>query len=351
MAAHDEDERTFRVMRRDVRLDEIKLVTPIADPVTGKLKDVILDRMDLKKCLVYSPDLEPEAGRPSENYGNVAEIPAGTDDIPICDEKGEQIIEPSETIDAETGEVENTMHPLVHKRMSEKSYELEQFKWKTFRYIPGTKTEIIDLQEKDEIQQLKDQREADWYDDDTVTLVVDSVTYVPDIIEEPFPKSIYHEITLRDRKEITRFSDKVEDAIREKAEAKMRKQMELEDKIRTPLQELKIEARKVQQEALRARQAESGFGISPMEQVAEEALLEGVEDVETDEEGWKNLPTEHIKKTEPPVADVMVQIGMAMAKNWAKNPAALTENRRKLLERAMAHEHAATLASQSQSRI
>jgi len=256
-------------------------VVPVRDPITNKLKDVILDRMDLRKVLVPA-------------LGKTAKIEAGTDPLP--GDKAGAIIE----------------------RESEDEYELEDFKWKTLRYIPGTDSEIVDHSEKEEEHNY----DQEHYAQDTVALSVDEQTYWPELVNPPFPAGVLREITFTGRKEVTRYSDKIEDAIREKAEARMRKQFELEDKVRTPLQELKVEVKKTQRQALWERRAE----------------LEGVSTTAPKASEKQEEITSAPKKASE--ADIMVIIGRSMAKNLAKNPDAIDPSRRKLVEQVLAQEAA-----------
>jgi len=278
MAAHDSDDRTFRVMRRDIRLDELKLVLPVRDPSTGKLKDVVLEHMDLEKVLVRAE-------------GKTAEIEAGHDPLKVY------------------GEDEKVERTVLGKK-----FELEDYKWKTLRFVPGTQTEIVDHSEKDEEHDW----EADYGPNDTLGIAVDERSYFPEIVEKPFKSSILHEISLRDRKEITRYSEGIEDSIKARAEAKMRKQLELEDKVRTPLMELKGELRREQLKANKERKRE----------------FEG-----------KTVKTKGQQKE-----DVMVTIGRAMARNWASNPSVVTGNRRQLLEEVLAQEGAVSTGTPSDAR-
>jgi hypothetical protein len=264
-------------MRRDVRLDELRLVLPIRDPQTNELKDIILNRMDLQEVLVPAP-------------GKCAEIKPTHRTLTTID--GEMI-----------------------KRESDKAYELEDYKWKTLRYVPGTKTEIVDHSDKDDHDWDKE-----YGPNDTVLISVEEQTYWPELTKDPMPPSVLKEITFRDRKEITKYSDTIEEAIKERAEAKARKQFELEDRIRTPLQELKLELKKVQREARRERQAEFEGGASKTAVTAQESG-EGV-------------------ATPKPLSDIMVTIGQAMARNWAENPHVVTGGRRKLLEKVLEQEGA-----------
>jgi hypothetical protein len=299
MTMHDSDPRSFRIMRRDVRMDEIKLVCSIRNPETQEVKEVILDRVDLKKVLVYSP-------------GKTAEIEKGKGPLPTEDEA----------------------QPIM--RDSDKAYELEDYKWKTIRYVPGTDTEIVDHTEKD----AEHNPDAEYGPDDTLLISVEEQTYWPEVIEHPMPASVLKEISLKDPKTITKFSEHIEDSIREKAQAKMRKQLELEDRIRTPLQELKHELKKVQREALHARRAEfhgtvAAEVIEPPMEETREGVVEASEAVDKAHE--KNKPQRVGKKSQP-TSDIMAAIGQAMARNWAKNPSVATGSRKKLLERVLEQE-------------
>ncbi|KIW05332.1 uncharacterized protein PV09_03851 [Verruconis gallopava] len=307
MAQYDSDDRDFRVLRRNVRLHEIRLVCPIRDPDTQKVREVILDRMDLKKVLVYAP-------------GKTADIEAGSTPLPT--DQGETI-----------------------QRESKEAYELEDYKWKTIRYIPGTTTEIVDHSE------IYDEHnyDAEYGPDDTLLVSVHAQTYWPEIIEHPMPPSVLKEISLKGRKEVTKFSEKIEDSIREKAEAKARKQFELQDKIRTPLQELKQEIRKVQREALRARRAEF---IGPSDAVELRGQNQAQSPVNSYEKGEVESENSQQHVTKPqPVSDVMIQIGRAMAINWAKNPNVVTGNRRRLLDEVLEQEVATTQVTGTEARV
>lgn len=286
-------------MRRDVRLDELKLVVPVRDPDTNKLKDVVLDRMDLKEVLVHTP-------------GKVAQIKAGTQDLPTDQDE-------------------------FVPRESEKAYELEDYKWKTLRYIPSTNTEIVDHSEKDDAHDY----DQEYHAHDTLAIAVDEQTYWPEIIEHPMPSSVLKEISLRDRKEITKYSEKIEDAIKERAEAKMRKQFELEDRIRTPLQELKLELKRTQREALKARKAEFVGAVDS--EAAQKPVKESRSRLTVYEDGAE------VEKLSPaktqPVSDIVVTIGQAMARNWAQNPHVVTGNRKRLLEKVLEQEGATPAAN------
>lgn len=263
MRSHESDERSFRVMRRDVRLDQLRIVVPVRDPATNKLKDVILDRMIIKEVLV-------------KREGKVAKIKPGQK---LITDEGKYL-----------------------ERESEKEYELEGYKWKTLRYIPGTETEIVDHSEKDD----EHDDQVDYNACDTLTEEMDQQTYFPWLNEPPFAASIFKEITLRDRKEVTKFDEKIEASIRERAEAKARKQLELEDRVRTPLQELKVELKKEQSKARKERRSEFE-GKAP-------------------------------QKTAEQKEDIMVTIGRAMAKNYAEKPHLLAESRAELVMNVWAQE-------------
>jgi hypothetical protein len=304
MARHDSDDRTFRVMRRDVRLDELKLVLPIRDPQTNELKDVILDRMDLKEVLVYAK-------------GKCAEVKPTHTDLDLVSAEG-----------------------VEFPRESDKPYEIENHKWKTFRYVPGTDTEIIDHSEKED----KHDWEQEYGPNDTLLVAVEEQTYWPEITTDPMNASVMREITLRDRKEVTKYNDHIEEAIKERAENKLRKQFELEDRIRTPLQELKLELKKVQHKARKQRLTEFTGGLRTKSQVnsrTESELLAYDEDGEIEQA--------QSKKPER-VSDIMVTIGQAMARNAAQNPHAFTGERRQLLQKVLEQERAVTTIA-SEARV
>jgi ElaB/YqjD/DUF883 family membrane-anchored ribosome-binding protein len=254
--------------------------------------------MDLKKVLVYSP-------------GKTAEIEAGTE--PLVTDEDELI-----------------------KRESDEAYELEDYKWKTLRFVPGTKMEIIDHSES------YDEHDPDeeYGPDDTLLISVEEQTYWPEVINHPMPASVRKEISLKNPKEVTRYSDKIEESIREKAEAKMRKQFELEDRIRTPLQELKLELKRIEHAAVKARKAEFEGIIDTKE--AETPFRDRDELYEEVEEQEEPKPRKSTSKVEP-VSDIMVAIGQAMARNWANNPDVVTGNRRELLEKVLGQEAAASV--------
>lgn len=281
MRAHDADTRTFRVVQSDVRLDQLKLVVSQRDEQTGAITEIILNQMDLKKVLVEAP-------------GKTAKIEAGKEDLPT--EHGETI-----------------------KRESDQAYELHDYKWKTLRYIPETSTEIVDHSAKYE------QHDADeeYGPDDTLLITVEERTYFPQIYDAPMPVSELKEITKQDLKSITKFNAHIEDSIRRKAEVQARKQFELEDSIRTPLQELKIELKKVQRSAVRARKAE--FNSRPLKRSVNVSS------------------TTTVAKTPSP--HMMDVIGQAMARHWKNNPNLLTAQRRKLLKNIPQQSSAAASAN------
>jgi hypothetical protein len=303
MSAHDSDSRSFRILRRDVRLDQLKLVCPVRDSGTQEVKEVVLDRMDLKKVLVYSP-------------GKTADIEAGTK--PLVTEDDELV-----------------------QRESKEAYELEDYKWKTLRYIPETDTEILDHSEAYD----EHDHDQEYGPEDTLLISVEEQTYWPEIVDHPMTSSVMKEISLKDSKSVTKFNEKIEESIREQAEAKMRKQFEREDRIRTPLQELKVELKRVEHEAVKARKAD--FDGRAGVEVAETPVRDRVESYEEAEEHEEPEIHRADQQKPQPVSDIMVAIGQAMARNWAKNPNVVFGNRKRLLEKVLECEGATPIPTPS----
>lgn len=348
MAQHDQDNRSFRVMRKDVRLDELKLVVGIRDPTTQVLKDVVLDRMDLKKVLV--PD-----------YGKIAEIKPNQE-ITLHDVVAKKMQEAKEgTTHSSEAIAEHELNSVPERqaavelireeRVKGKVYELEDYRWKTIRSIPGTETEIMDSSDKDDHAY---DAEAGMHD--TWADKVDEPTFTPDIIESPMSEKIFSEISLTGRKEVTRYGESLEAKIKEGAEAKMRKQMELEDRVRTPLQELKVALKKEQRKERGKRMAVSGLGYAPAQKKEREMVVVKDEDGRVDWQAYKErskaMKTKEMKTKETkPVTDIMVQIGRAMALNWAKNPQAVTGARKQKLARVLELEMQSSDAARPEARV
>lgn len=112
----------------------------------------------------------------------------------------------------------------------------------TKRYVPGTTNEIIDLSEtKDEHDE-----DAEYGPDDTLSVSMDEETYVPSLLEMPMPMAAVRELAKARNKKTIKFSPVLEEKIRTKAVTHERKQMQLEDRMRTPLQELNVKLGSVQ---------------------------------------------------------------------------------------------------------
>jgi hypothetical protein len=133
------------------------------------------------------------------------------------------------------------------------------YKWEDFRVIPGTNKEILDLSKDDEENDPSMEEdfdpEAESYPGDTVQYDVEEVTYRPFLTKQPFPPSVLDELRNKHSKTapVNRADPQILDKKESKAAQLEAKKILREEKMRTPLQEVKERRLEIEKQVLEKR--------------------------------------------------------------------------------------------------
>lgn len=216
--------------------DEVEEPDTIEEEHTWKTKEFVLHHVDIRKRLVPARLHDFVRLHPKQLHDPTYEFRSAVRDYPLL----------QDVLDDIESEPEFAKGRLLHG-----------YKWEEFRVIPGTNKEILDLSKDDE------DRDASWdkdfdpdaeiYPGDTVQLDVEDQTYIPSLLVEPFPPSVLAEL----RNKHSRVAPRIDAAMLSKRETKAA-QIEAqkiirEEKMKTPLQEIKERRLDIEKQVLEKR--------------------------------------------------------------------------------------------------
>lgn len=209
------------------------------DGTTWKTKEFILDHVDLRKRLV-----------PARLHDSVRILP-------------EILRDPTYDLDAALKENDLLQEQIEVMRNDSELYAKGQvvngYKWEEIRVIPGTNIEIMDLTKDDkEIDPSWEEGfdpDAEVYPGDTIQYDVEYESYTPMLTEPPFPPSVLSELQIFNSRNAP--INRIKPSILSNREAKFA-QIEAqkilrEEKMKTPLQEIKERRLEIEKQALEKR--------------------------------------------------------------------------------------------------
>ncbi|KAE9984509.1 hypothetical protein BLS_002211 [Venturia inaequalis] len=206
---------------------------------TWTTKEFILDHVDLRKRLV-----------PSRLHDSVRILP-------------KILRDPTYELDAATRENEHLQEALEIIQNEPETYAkgklIHGYKWEEIRVIPGTSIEVADLTKDDaEVDPSWEEGfnpDAEVYSGDTIQYDVEIETYTPQLTKPSFPPSVLSELQIFNSRNAP--ISRIKPSILSNREAKFA-QLEAqkilrEEKMKTPLQEIKERRLEIEKQVLEER--------------------------------------------------------------------------------------------------
>ena len=211
--SRDKDPRPIRSVRLNVKLRHLRLVHPVTDPATGKTKDVVFESMDLRPRLIECDVVDED---------ECAFIASGTTPL------------------VRVGEDRNGNEITKRIRKSLTHYRLPGYKWKTFRYVPGTNQEIRSFEADEE------EPDRPYNPGDTLAVEVEWQSFEPSLHTPPMPSSVIDELRNKYSRLRKRHPEEHWQAVRQKAELETKAEIKKELRMVTPLDEIKVKLKRVE---------------------------------------------------------------------------------------------------------